>query len=268
MGGVSCVLVCVIVIPLSAAAQLCGHGALEGKPAYNTNDGIHFDVEVERVGVEAPDILFVPNPQSGGLLLEFKDATRRRVVERVLAASGAQVRWADETHADKLISGRYIGSLDEIVSKLLSRSNYIVTHKNSAAEPQITDFIILGSSSHPPNLESKKSKGLANSTRTIGNGIPALNWQPKHVDDPVEALALREQRLQEHEELLRRAKLSGIEVNAEGASIVHKRRFRDRQRLLRLVRDAQPVGSTFGSTDLRRRRLDLRAQMLQRMSSE
>jgi hypothetical protein len=106
----------------------------------------------EFVSAEEPDTALSLRPEGGELIFEFKETTRYRVVQYLLAKSGAAIRWANRAHATELISGRYSGSLREIVRRLLSRSNYVIAYDTSGGRQRIARVLVLG-----PVLPSRAS---------------------------------------------------------------------------------------------------------------
>ena len=113
--------------------------------------------------VRVSDASLMLRSEGSEFTIEFSEVTRRKVVERLFAASGVVVKWTDTTHAEDLISGRYIGSREKIVNRLLSPTNFIVAYDLSAGEPRITSVVIVGtdiSSSSEGTLQIASSSYL------------------------------------------------------------------------------------------------------------
>ena len=95
--------------------------------------------------VRVSDASLTLRSEGSEFTIEFSEVTRRKVVERLFAASGVAVTWTDTTLAEELIGGRYIGSREKIVNRLLSDTNFIIAYDLSGNEPRMTSVLILGS---------------------------------------------------------------------------------------------------------------------------
>lgn len=83
--------------------------------------------------------------------LEFRSATRRQVLEHLLASSGTVIIWLNSVSEKELIEGRHVGSLEEILMWLLSSTNYIIDYDASTNERRMTKVVILARGSRSAN---------------------------------------------------------------------------------------------------------------------
>lgn len=85
---------------------------------------------------------------SGGpeaTVLEYRAATRREVLERLLAGRGTKITWTDEGYASEKVDGRITGQFGEVLSRFLRTSNFVIIYREAANSRQISEIILLGS---------------------------------------------------------------------------------------------------------------------------
>jgi hypothetical protein len=218
-------LLSVVPVILSASAETSEH-ALTGEEIH-TERG---DSGTE--GEYGDDVTLLS--EQGEYILEFEDVTRHKILERLLAANGLVVRWTGKFRDAETISGRYRGTSDEILRKLLSRYNYLIAYETRGARRHIASVLIFGpghrsSGQAPPQPAQRRSSAEQSATD------------------------LRLQRARDRERILRRVEAASALVNTGAA--VEQRRQRLRERLLWLQR-VDPAGAVA----LRQR---LRSQLLQ-----
>ncbi len=153
----------VVLAALPAAAQTTEQVNIGSKGASPANEGgFEPASDAERLsnqtlGAEVSDTALSLRSEGNKFILEFSGTTRRQVVERLFAASGVTVNWLDTAHAAELIEGRHVGSLEEIVSRLLSRTDYIIAYDMSGSEPRMTSVVVHGRGLPSPNQQTLQS---------------------------------------------------------------------------------------------------------------
>ncbi len=91
----------------------------------------------------------------------FKRMTRREVIEQLLSDKKVDIRWIDTLFANELTEGRYVGSIDEILSRVLSQTNYIVAYDMTAIRPRMKRIVIHGPAARADNKESTRSTNFS-----------------------------------------------------------------------------------------------------------
>lgn len=181
----ACALTGVVLAALPAAAQTTEQVHIGSDGASQANDGSPeptLDTEGlsnQTVSTAVSDTVLSLHSEGNKFTLEFSGTTRRQVVERLFAASRVTVNWLDTAHAAELIEGRHVGSLEEIVNRLLSRTDYVIAYDMSGSAPRMTSVVILGRGLPSPNQKTLQSapasyltqKGLRDAARERARSV-------------------------------------------------------------------------------------------------
>jgi hypothetical protein len=118
-------------------ATLAACGSVAGAPAFG-----------QEIATDTP--VSTPLPQvrlyqrDGGFVVEFSNAPRRQVAERLFGSIGASVEWRDQAYADQLVEGLLSGSMENITDRFLENSNHLTTLRAVGGEVRITGVVIIG----------------------------------------------------------------------------------------------------------------------------
>jgi len=159
----TCALTGLVLAVLPAAAQDTGPVSIGNDGAAQANDG---RIETatgagglisKNAGAGVSDEKLTLHSDGNKFILEFSGTTRRRAVERLLAASDVVINWLDTAPAEELVEGRHVGSFEEVVNKLLSRTNFVIAYDMSGGEPRMASIVVHGRNLPPQNGQTLQS---------------------------------------------------------------------------------------------------------------
>jgi hypothetical protein len=89
--------------------------------------------------------------RDGEVVLEFSGATRREILNRLLAERDVEIEWRNKAVGDERLQGRRLGgSPFELARRLLAHVNYLMFYDTGSNEPRLARIVILGSD--PPSV--------------------------------------------------------------------------------------------------------------------
>jgi hypothetical protein len=131
-------------------------------------------------------------------------ATRRAILERVLAESGVAVEWRDNSYAEEKIDARYRGSFDQIASWLLARANFVIAYRKNGDAQRMVQIIVLGRGALAPRaLALPPRPGARRPVRTAAH-LPENGRAAEKTNRQQELREQALQRMQAHASAVRK----------------------------------------------------------------
>lgn len=89
------------------------------------------------------------------LVASFENSSRAKVLEALFSSDKAEIKWSNSEYANEVISGRFVGTKEEIAQKLTSGVSLIISYRKSCITDCVKTVKIIGglaSSREEPSL--------------------------------------------------------------------------------------------------------------------
>lgn len=96
--------------------------------------------------------------------LEFNGIARQLVVTKLFGETDVEFVWKSAAFAAEQISGRYVGTREQIMEKMLAKADFIIAYDMTGSEPRISRVVIRASnlgSSNDGVLQTKTEPMIA-----------------------------------------------------------------------------------------------------------
>ena len=78
------------------------------------------------------------------ITLKVAGVARRDVIARIVPGRDVAIDWLDDALAEEPINGEYRGQIEQVLTELLDRSNFIIAYKKNGETWQISRILIAG----------------------------------------------------------------------------------------------------------------------------
>ena len=119
----------------------------------------------ELAAAEAPTAAIKMVISGNDIVLKAAGATRGNVLQHVLGASGVDIDWLDAPLAEEPVTGRFLGSIEEIVGAVLDHFNFVIAYQSDGQKLRMVRVVIAGrcspSGGAPKTLSAGRPAGSA-----------------------------------------------------------------------------------------------------------